>query len=192
MTIPQPLSHLTIDESLLTVKAEPELPIVAPEIKPFLISNSVTERFTSTIHKTKEISPSGIRKMQSGKIGALAYSESREVLLSRPASKSILDKTPSLTGILSDNRADSLTPLDDALDRELRSATCSTKNKLCGVIEEGTEPSLIIKSRVPLSPFAIFVIVSWYISGEICVFLGRRTLEYAALLSVHVLLAAHS
>lgn len=141
MTIPQPLSHLTIDESLLTVKAEPELPIVAPEIKPFLISNSVTERFTSTIHKTKEISPSGIRRIQSGKIGALAYSESREVLLSRPASKSILDKTPSLTGILSDNRADSLTPLDDALDRELRSATCSTKNKLCGVIKEGTEPS---------------------------------------------------
>ncbi|EFO62268.1 Hypothetical protein GLP15_4458 [Giardia lamblia P15] len=140
MTILQPLNHLTIDESLLTVKAEPELPLTVPEIKPFLISNSVTERFTITIHKTREISPSGIKRMQSGRIGALAYSESRGVLLPQSMSKSTIDKTPSLTGVLSDNRVDSLTPLDDALDRELRSATCNVKNKLCGIIEGDAEP----------------------------------------------------
>lgn len=139
MAVPQPLGQLIIDESLLTVKAELEPPMATQGIKPFLISSSVNGRFTTTIHKMNEIKPTSARRLHSGKIGGLAYSESREVLLSRPTSKSTVDKTPLLSGTLLDNKGDSLTSLDDDLETELRSATNSAKTSLDSTIEEGVE-----------------------------------------------------
>lgn len=141
MTIPQPLGQLAINESLLTVKVEAESPANAKEIKPFLVSNRVTGRFTTTIHKRKEIQSAGAGRIYSGKIGGLAYSESREVLLSRPSSKSTVDKSRLLNGILSNHNVSSLTSLDDALDPKLRSTSNSTNTSIYNTAEEDIESS---------------------------------------------------
>lgn len=160
MAIPQPLGQLTIDTSLLTVKAD--LPIETQTIKPFLISSSVAGRLT-TIHKTKDIQPVSTRKIYSDKrIGGLAYSESREVFLSRPNSKSTVEKSQLPKDILSNHNTTSLTSLDDALNLKEGSILNSIDTSTHNTTEKGIEPPSNYDELGAIKDFRSSIIVHGY------------------------------